>query len=349
MNSNFQMHPPFDIKPILDSAITEHRLIVSLPWIVQYMSMLDFVTLRLNYHRDILQVLYEIYIVSCQHEARQHLQQGPTSKFILRSSLGWLFDQPNVPDEYYLYRQHRKRLPNEMRSSELHDYREVRILVPSVIAATVFDHEGASLVLKSYKQHNTSQVECMLQLKSDEIKNTTQQKRANTHAELMDINLDGLLNTACPFLADFRVSIMPSRQLKTVSRSGRYRHITTKRSDNVRPTENDGQSKLIEAFLQSQSQSMRKMIEFVIERVSSAVIKDFQVEKMIPAKQSANDRIQELKALQVNDVKSFLQQIFAIFKTAQDELDQFWLNKIPDLLQQRVTVIWVLLILKFPY
>lgn len=124
---------------------------------------------------------------------------------------------------------------------------------------------------------------------------------------------------------------MPKRNLKTVSRTGRYRHITTKlfESSDQNPatasrsakTEDDAQAKLIEAFLHSQSLSVRRTVEFVQERVFSAVIKDFQVEILIPFKRSV---IEQVDRIQLKQREAIYDELFRIYVDGEQQLLVKW-------------------------
>lgn len=159
------------------------------------------------------------------------------TRFVIRICLGWLFEHPNVPKEYYNYRQHRKQLP--MLQGPASKKFDVAPMFESIVVAS------------------------------------------------------------CPFLSDFRVAIMPMKREKQVSRTGQYRHIRTKFAGEPIVTKKevptDNQGKLLDAFLHSQSTSMRKVIEFIIERVTSAVVKDFQFEYLIPKKKDVNEAVKLLK------------------------------------------------------
>lgn len=229
--------PTFDIKPILLKAITDNRLTIVIPWLVQYLSMLDYVTLHLNYYNEVFGILFELYILSTSESVMLEL-----TTFVLRTNLGWLFEHPNVPKEYYNYRQHRQRLP--------------------------------------------------MILASEKCSSTTLERNSSI--------FEAIVVASCPFLSDLRVAIRPMNREKQLSRTGQYRHIRTQYArEPITPKKEepiDNQSRLLSAFLQSQSTTTRKIIDFVIERVTSAVVKDFQFEQLLPKKKEAAEAIKNLKA-----------------------------------------------------
>lgn len=288
-----------DIKEILRKSVINHKLIVTLPWIVQFISMLDPVSLRSDYYRDVFNIFYELYVMTAEFENNSLLSMRQTSVFIIRSCLGWLFDQPNVPNEYYSYRQNRKQLKAiiqahpSIASAEL---TSVEIFVPKelspffsgkhqVFLNTTSKQNDATIITGTLEKFNIGQNALTDDLHLQTMHEFDRFNQKNSDNPKFDPLLETVLQAACPFLADFRVSIMPRRNSKTVSRTGRYRHITpkicepstinAKTPQTPQPNEDDAQVKLVEAFLHSQTLSVRRTVEFVQERVYSAVVKDF--------------------------------------------------------------------------
>lgn len=266
-----QLHPDFDIKQVVVRAKEEHKLLVTIPWLVEYLSMLDFITIRLNYYRDLFQLLHEIYLqVNVVNESGS-LCVLPTSKFIIRSCLGWLFEHPVFPQEFF------------------------------------FDKNFANVVLNDI---------------------VAKESKANFYYP-PNPHLEGILNAACPFLADFRVSIMPLHTTKVVSRTGRYRHITTKFQDksSVQNTKvQDNRSRLIDAFLASQTVSVKKIVDFTIDRVSSAVIKDFQVEHLLVMKKLARAEA-EKEAKEVKELNVLMKKNYEVYKLYLSLLQKIWIEE----------------------
>lgn len=185
----------------------------------------------------------------------------PTSKFIVKICLGWLFEHPEIPEDYYSFNS--KKVEMKVGESEL----------PSVT-------------------------------------------QLNPH-------LETILTAACPFLADFRVSMMPQRTTKALSRTGRYRHITTKIQEKpATPSKvQDNRERLIEAFLVTQTASVRKIVDFTIDRVSSAVVKDFQVKHLLAIKKEAKAETEKLEAI---EVESLMKKMIEVFKRQLNKLTSQW-------------------------
>ncbi|KAG4073020.1 hypothetical protein HA402_009439 [Bradysia odoriphaga] len=286
--------PIFDIKGVLSKSIKSNRLIVTIPWLVQFLSMLDYITLRLSYFVDIFHMLYDIYNRSTETESNEtENRMRPTSLFIIRTCLGWLFEQSNIPDEYHKYRQTLSMAKKD------EDMAIVQVL-PSQFKQSI----------------NCGQ--------------STEKRILAT----LDPMMENILNAACPFLRDFRVSIMPAKYSKTVSRSGKYRHITTQKASETKTSrDTHDQTKLAEAFLQSQSLSVRRTIEFVIERTVSAVIKDFQIEILVPMKREVNEG---LTTIIETDKRKVANEMFERFTNAQQQLNKKWDECVPQMTRERV-------------
>ncbi|GAB0089283.1 Protein disks lost [Sergentomyia squamirostris] len=275
--------PQFDILRILQSAKEENKLMITIPWLVEYLSMLDHVALQLDYYRKVMDLLYSLHV----DLGVGRVPMTPTCLLVLRLCLGWLFDRPNIPaDGYYDFRRRQgKLLPTK----------------PS-----------------SKKRKNG--------------------KRENERSFMKNMNptLESLLNVACPFLGDFRLSVMPTRATKAVSRTGRYRHITTKvttESSTKKSTEHDNQKILIDAFLQSQSPSMRKIVDFVTDRVTSAAIKNFQVLFFLDIKKATQ---KEIAGIRKENHEEILEDLKTIYTAGQEKLNKAWDEHVPEMIRSRV-------------
>lgn len=352
-----------DIKEILKKCVINHKLIVTLPWVVQFIAMLDPVSLRSDYYRDVFNIFYELYAMTAEFENNTRLSMRQTSVFIIRSCLGWLFDQPNVPNEYYTYRQNRKQLKAIIQvqpSLDASELTAVEIFVPKdlssffvgkqkVILNTSYKQSDSNIVTGTLEKLSTEQKVLVdeIKLQTTRVESLSLDSRKNEVLPKFDPLLEAILQAACPFLADFRVSIMPRRNSKTISRTGRYRHITPKicetpstskvpqTSQQPNNDEDDAQAKLVEAFLHSQSLSVRRTVEFVQERVYSAVVKDFQVEVLIPFKKSI---VESVDKIQLKDSNAILNELYGIYSNGEKELLVKWQNFVQAAALQRVKV-----------
>lgn len=302
------------------------------------MSMLDFVTIRLDYYKEVFELLFEIYILSSE---KASIPIAATSLFVVKACLGWLFEQPNVPDEYFSYRRNRK--PSVFIHSLAQPSNRlqfVQILVPQSMLSHFV---GTDLWVANY-EHDVGKQELRCTLRQTGLMSVDDRGIQSTVVQSTSFNdtpdepIENILTAACPFLADFRVSIMPQKHNKTVSRTGRFRHITTKTAEPqciaIVPPKCT-QTSLSEAFLHSQSLSVRRTVDFVIERTVSAVIKDFQVEYLLPLKSDIMDAVQ---LLVVDSVANAAQKLADIFSEAKDKLMSLWRTLVPEMIKHRVEV-----------
>lgn len=151
--------------------------------------------------------------------------------------------------------------------------------------------------------------------------------------------LENMLIKACPFLTDLRIAIIPQKTTKAVSRTGRYRHITTKFQDTKQveaaAKTRSGQSDLIEAFLQSQTPSVRKTIDFVVDRATSAVVKDFQVMHLIQVRRDAKQRTEECARTSKN-VETLTKEMTRIFAEFLMRLHDKWNEAVKENCRKRI-------------
>ncbi|XP_052864443.1 protein disks lost [Anopheles cruzii] len=331
--------PPFDVKLVLLRCVADRKLVISVPWLVQFLSMLDVVTLRLRYYEELFRLLRDVYQATapCGFAAHRQMFVNAQSKFIVRSCLDWLFDQPNVPEEFY----------------------NSRTTFGTLLA-------GASPVDGNIEQLALEQIATVAGVsgggeKRPEATGGERWTAADQNVPTFNPLLEAVLGAACPFLADFRVSVMPSRVEKTLSRTGRYRHITTRYTGhagqqpstpvaaakdahgdvaNLSSTSTgnrhggNAQHRLVEAFLQSQSLSVRRTVEFITERATSAVIKDFQLLYLLPEKKAVTDRIAAVRAPTIQQV---MHEIRTVCEDALRGVNDTWETHVLKMLNKRIT------------
>ncbi|XP_023167053.2 protein disks lost [Drosophila hydei] len=92
-----QFQPPFEMRTHLERAMRQDKLLITLPWLVQYLAMLDLVTLQLPATLATLELLYALYEGALANENQQF--------FITRICIGWLLEsQPVLSSGYYSQR-----------------------------------------------------------------------------------------------------------------------------------------------------------------------------------------------------------------------------------------------------
>ncbi|XP_063836432.1 codanin-1 [Ostrinia nubilalis] len=88
--------PTLDLKGMLTSAYQTSRLIITVPWVVHYLSMLDYASLRITYYQELLKILRHIYINRLK-TSETFLKKNTV--IFLKCTLGWLFDLPQFPQD----------------------------------------------------------------------------------------------------------------------------------------------------------------------------------------------------------------------------------------------------------
>ncbi|XP_023229489.1 codanin-1-like [Centruroides sculpturatus] len=82
--------PPLDICGLLLDAMKNNRLILTVPWVVEYISMMDPVAPHLEYYQRVFELIFHIY------KSLNHTMYSKNRHF-LKFVLGWLFEMPNFP------------------------------------------------------------------------------------------------------------------------------------------------------------------------------------------------------------------------------------------------------------
>ncbi|XP_013112773.2 protein disks lost [Stomoxys calcitrans] len=308
--------PNFDLHLVLQEGIEQGKLLITIPWMAQYICMLDSISLQLEIYTKVLDLLFALYWFLGSDGGASNTILPSTSKFIITSCLGWLFDsQQFLIEQYYQYR-------------------------------SVASLEGHGNELDYVKSKLT---------KAQDNNDDDGRGEKNSSKEFM-LNplLESLLPVACPFLAEFRVSIMPAKyaQTKYASRSGRYRHITTRVAElsptTPTPTPREGelsvdspaanskaiQNNLIQAFRKSQNSSTRQIIIFCSERVYKCVVKDGQLKILLPAKSHADSQVNKITSSCYHTV---YREIEAIYGSARQTAISQWNEEIPKMLEKRIS------------
>lgn len=325
--------PHFNVSQHLLEAIKYNKMLITLPWLVQYLAMLDNVTLQLSDFVETTQLLFALYTTIGFNTTVSSLT--PTSIFILRCCMGWLFDtKPFIAEHYFRYRtsQATANVKTRAQTETPKEHADPQELIVQILGGTyVSNNAVGNKHVSATSAHNIS-------------------------AELtLSPILESLLSVACPFLAEFRVAIMPSKYATTklASRTGRYRHITTRIAETQSTTINSPshiacntnthtmnpqraqQNKLIDAFLHSQNPSMRRLIEFVTERVYKTVVKDGQHKYILPTKATADKRVNEITSSNVDEVFKIVSTVYG---NAYEDVHRQWESNIPKQLDERIAI-----------
>lgn len=90
-----QSQPNFDVITLINKAINKRTLLITIPWLTKYLAMLDYVTLRLPYYKNVFNQLF--YVYRNIDNSDNHLE----SVLLIKFCLGWLFELPQVPSDLY--------------------------------------------------------------------------------------------------------------------------------------------------------------------------------------------------------------------------------------------------------
>uniref|UniRef100_A0A8D2QDZ1 Codanin 1 n=1 Tax=Zonotrichia albicollis TaxID=44394 RepID=A0A8D2QDZ1_ZONAL len=89
-----QTLPVLDILKLLRQSIRDQRSILTIPWIVEYLSLVDYVAPFLDYYRKVFSLL--LLMVLSEDKEMSFL-----NKLLILAVLGWLFQVPSVPEELF--------------------------------------------------------------------------------------------------------------------------------------------------------------------------------------------------------------------------------------------------------
>ena len=97
LESRKYYRPDIDLETVIETASRKKSLIVTIPWVTKYLSMLDYVTLRLEYLNRVFKLLFQIYINV------EQLEQSPINlnEQLIRLCIGWLLELEHFPGELY--------------------------------------------------------------------------------------------------------------------------------------------------------------------------------------------------------------------------------------------------------
>jgi hypothetical protein len=93
----FQLHPQLDVLACVKEAVQAQKLVLTTPWVVKYLSMIDPVSAHLPYYRAVFEQLFHLY---------RDLQLSGRASFLIRLLLGWLFESSDFLEGlFYSWRQ----------------------------------------------------------------------------------------------------------------------------------------------------------------------------------------------------------------------------------------------------
>lgn len=93
----FQLCPQLDVLACIKEAVQSQKLVLTTPWVVKYLSMIDPVSAHLPYYRAVFEQLFNLY---------RDLRLSGRASFLIRLLLGWLFESSDFLEGlFYTWRQ----------------------------------------------------------------------------------------------------------------------------------------------------------------------------------------------------------------------------------------------------
>ncbi|NWH26837.1 CDAN1 protein, partial [Grus americana] len=93
-----QTLPVLDILKLLRQSIRDQHSILTIPWIVEYLSLVDHIAPFLDYYRKVFCLLLQVYRLMVLSEDKK---MSFLNKLLILAILGWLFQVPSVPEELF--------------------------------------------------------------------------------------------------------------------------------------------------------------------------------------------------------------------------------------------------------
>ncbi|NWZ51764.1 CDAN1 protein, partial [Haliaeetus albicilla] len=93
-----QTLPVLDVLKLLRQSIWDRRSILTVPWIVEYLSLVDHIAPFLDYYKKVFCLLLQVYRLMVLSEDKE---MSFLNKLLILAVLGWLFQVPSVPEDLF--------------------------------------------------------------------------------------------------------------------------------------------------------------------------------------------------------------------------------------------------------
>ncbi|XP_061286914.1 codanin-1 isoform X2 [Bos javanicus] len=95
-----QVPPVLDVRALLQQGLRARRAVLTVPWLVEFLSLADHIVPMLDYYRSVFTLLLHLHrslILSKESEGEMCF----LNKLLLLAVLGWLFQIPTVPEDLF--------------------------------------------------------------------------------------------------------------------------------------------------------------------------------------------------------------------------------------------------------
>ncbi|XP_036874659.2 codanin-1 isoform X2 [Manis javanica] len=95
-----QVPPALDVRALLHQGLRARRAVLTVPWLVEFLSLADHIVPMLDYYRSIFTLLLHLHrslVLSKESEGEMCF----LNKLLLLAVLGWLFQIPTVPEDLF--------------------------------------------------------------------------------------------------------------------------------------------------------------------------------------------------------------------------------------------------------
>ncbi|XP_013367892.1 PREDICTED: codanin-1 isoform X2 [Chinchilla lanigera] len=95
-----QVPPVLDVRALLQQGLQAQRAVLTVPWLVEFLSFADHIVPLLDYYRSVFTLLLHLHrslVLSWEGEGEMCF----LNKLLLLAVLGWLFQIPTVPEDFF--------------------------------------------------------------------------------------------------------------------------------------------------------------------------------------------------------------------------------------------------------
>ncbi|KAM9714404.1 codanin-1 isoform 2-T4 [Dama dama] len=95
-----QVPPVLDVRALLQQGLRTRRAVLTVPWLVEFLSLADHIVPMLDYYRSVFTLLLHLHrslVLSKESEGEMCF----LNKLLLLAVLGWLFQIPTVPEDLF--------------------------------------------------------------------------------------------------------------------------------------------------------------------------------------------------------------------------------------------------------